>query len=299
MSFNNDVINICLATDSNYVQHAGAVIASTLKHAAKDDQLAFYIIEDQLSDDDKSQLLQLKQIKSCIIDFIQPDYAKFPEGKFLKYISRATLLRLQVAELLPDCNRVIYLDCDIVVIGSLKELWDSDLGNNLAAGAADYNSKVQEHSEAVGCKSTYVNAGALLFDLEKMRTENISEKYLTVAEQLGTKATLLDQDIINVTMDGRILPVPLKWNLSTGYFKRRYNYQYYSDEEIIAAVKSPVILHFSGKKKPWIFKRSRHPFWPEYFSALKDTPWHKCTWMVLVKKIFFPTQPNKGPAGIK
>ena len=126
---NNDCINVCVATDKNYLQHAGAVIASILKHASQDDILTFYILQDNLDEEDRKNLRKLSSLKSCEFEFVTPDFNNLPEGKFLKYISQASLLRLQLSDLLPDVDRIIYLDCDVIAMSSLQELWQTPTGD--------------------------------------------------------------------------------------------------------------------------------------------------------------------------
>lgn len=292
-----DCINVCLATDKNYLQFAGAVIASILKNAAHNDNLVFYILQDSLEDIDRNKLIELNKIKQCEFRFITPDFSNLPNGKFLKYITRASLLRLQLPDLLPDVERIIYLDCDVIVMTSLRELWETPTGKAIGAGAADYNSGLSDHQKSIGCNElTYINSGVFVFNLEIARKENITVKFLETANDLKERATLLDQDIINVTLGEKRHILPLKWNLATGYFKRQYDVQYYSEQEIAEAVNEPGILHFSGKKKPWKWRRCRHAFWFEYFNAIKNTPWHKDYLKGLLKKVLYPYSQGTGPA---
>ena len=279
------------------MQYAGAVIASILKHASEDDLLTFYILQDGLNEEDRETVRKLNSLKPCKFEFITPDLTKLPKGKFLKYISQASLLRLQLPELLPELERIIYLDCDVIVMSSLKELWNTQTGDAVGAGAADYNSDLEEHQKSICCDGfTYINSGVFLFNLDLARKNNTVAAFFETAAELKERATLLDQDIINAALKGKIHILPLKWNLATGYFKRRYDVQYYSDEEIIEAVKSPGILHFSGKKKPWSWCRCRHAFWFEYFNAVKKTPWTGSYWRGVIKKILFPYRRSAGPA---
>ena len=294
---NNDCINVCLATDRNYLQYAGAVIASILKNASEDDSLTFYILQDNLNEEDRNKIRKLNSLKACEFRFITPDLTNLPKGKFLKYISQASLLRLQLPDLLPDVKRIIYLDCDVIVTSSLHELWNTPTGDAIGAGVADYNSGMEEHQKSIGSDGfTYINSGVFLFNLDLARKNNTVAAFFETAAELKERATLLDQDIINVALKGKIHILPLKWNLATGYFKRRYDVQYYSDEEIMEAVKSPGILHFSGKKKPWSWNRCRHAFWLEYFNAIKKTPWAGNCWRGIIKKILFPYRKSAGPA---
>ncbi len=294
---NNDCINVCLATDKNYIQHAGAVIASILKHAAPEDELAFYILHEELTEQELKKIRALKAIRPCTFKFIVPELDNFQELKAHKYISHAALFTLQLPNLLPDVNRLIYVDCDLVVVTSLRELWETDIGDAIIGAVADYNSDLEEKQKSIGCEGfVYINSGAFIFNLDLARKNNTVASFLDTAADLKERATLLDQDVINAALKGKIYVLPLKWNLSTGYFKRKYEVQYYSDKEIIEAVKNPGVLHFSGKKKPWSWRRCRHAFWFEYFKAIKNTPWGSAYWSGIIKKVLFPYRKSSGPA---
>ena len=294
---NNDCINVCLATDKNYLQHAGAVIASILKHAAPEDQLFFYILHENLNEQDLEKLRSLAVIKPCAFKFIVPKLGNVPELKAHKYISQAALFTLQLPNLLPDIDRLIYVDCDLVVVTSLGELWKTDIGDAIIGAVADYNSDLLEKQKSIGCEGfVYINSGAFIFNLALARKSNTVTAFLETAADLKERATLLDQDVINAAIKGKIFILPLKWNISTGYFKRKYEMQHYSDEEITEAVRYPGIVHFSGKKKPWSWCRCRHAFWFEYFNAIKGTPWRKAYWQGIIKKVLYPYNKSTGPA---
>jgi lipopolysaccharide biosynthesis glycosyltransferase len=292
-------INVCLATDQNYVKYAAAVIASILKHAENDDELFFYILEDGLTDKGRQNVSDLKRIKDCDIYFIAPDISKLPKTKIINHISRASFFRLQLPNLLPDIARIIYLDCDMIVRSSLRELWDTDLENFIAAGVADYCANLVNHSKLIGCEhSVYITAGMGLLDLDKARKENLALQFMQTAEKLGDSATEHDQDIINATLKNKIKILPLKWNLTLGYYKRNYGLPYYSESVIAEAANNAAIVHFSGATKPWKWGRAKHPYWFEYYKALLGTKWQNEIWRGVVKKVFLPHKKGTGPAAL-
>lgn len=133
-------INICLACDDNYSQYAGVLIASILTNAQEDDDLAIYILDDGISETHKNEILSLKSIKDCEINFICVNKDMFSEYKdvgTIGYISFATFYRLKLPSMLPNIKRIIYLDCDMVVCSSLKELYNSDIKDCCIGGCLD------------------------------------------------------------------------------------------------------------------------------------------------------------------
>lgn len=268
------MINVCLSADNNYAPYAGVVIASILANANSNDELSFYVLDGNISDENKEKIQSLKSIKNCNINFVPVDESKFEDYKNLtthSYISLATYYRLKLSELLnKDVEKVIYLDCDMVVNSSLSELFNTDLGNNYMAGVIDIRVKYKPKWK----NKIYVNAGMLLMDLDKIRKDNIENKFLNYTKEHFDEIKAGDQDIINFTLDGKIKIVDDLWNVQVSSFLSRSNF-----------TKHPKIIHFVAKKKPWIFGSSGY-FKEKYFKYSQLTPWaypnnEKFKWTVL------------------
>lgn len=162
----NTKINICLACDDNYARYAAVVIASILKNAKQNDNLCIYILDGGIEEQNKEKILSLKNIKDCEINFVKIDNEMFSEYLAIKthsYISIPTYYRLKLPTLLPNVEKIIYFDCDIVVNTSLRELFKVDMGDCVVVGVHDLK------KSAVKKNSTYVNAGMLMFDIKKWR----------------------------------------------------------------------------------------------------------------------------------
>ena len=250
-------INVCLACDDNYSKYAGVVIASILANANPKDRLNFYILDGGISEDNKQKIQSLKFIKDCEINFITIDESMFEEYKVvptLQHISFATFYRLKLTTLLPEVDKVIYLDCDMVAVSSLKNLFETDFENNYACGVRDIGKKLLRKNP------NYVNAGMLFFNLNLMRKDRVEEKYLDYIKS-GQRLRYADQDIINGTMLGRIKIVDEEWNVQSSNFTNRSSY-----------TNNPRIIHFIAKRKPWMwasFSYHRNLF----FKYLQLTPW--------------------------
>lgn len=250
-------INVCLACDDNYSKYAGVVIASILANANPKDRLNFYILDGGISEDNKQKIQSLKFIKDCEINFITIDESMFEEYKVvptLQHISFATFYRLKLTTLLPEVDKVIYLDCDMVAVSSLKNLFETDFENNYACGVIDIGKKLLRKNP------NYVNAGMLFFNLNLMRKDRVEEKYLDYIKS-GQRLRYADQDIINGTMLGRIKIVDEEWNVQSSNFTNRSSY-----------TNNPRIIHFIAKRKPWMwasFSYHRNLF----FKYLQLTPW--------------------------
>lgn len=266
-------INICLACDDNYAKYAGVVIASIMKNSESDEILNFYILDGGISDDNKSKFNELKTIKNCNIEFVQIDESMFEDYKKVathKYISIATYYRLRLATLLPNIKRIVYFDCDMVINASLKELFYTELGDNVIAGVKDINKRMLEQNP------NYINAGMVLFDLEKIREENIEQKFYDYTNEHFETIKVGDQEIINEVLKNRIKIVDDNWNVQSSNFINRSSY-----------ISNPKVIHYVARKKPWHFASfSYHRDY--YFKYLQLTPWKLSS-----KELFYWTKVNQ------
>lgn len=251
-------INVCLACDDNYGKYAGVVIASVLANSKDDESLNFYILDGGISESKKTEILSLKSIKDCKIEFVQIEESMFEDYKKVathKYISIATYYRLRLATLLPEVERIIYFDCDMVVNSSLNNLFNVELGENIIAGVRDINKRMLQQNPS------YINAGMVLFDLNKIREENIEQKFYDYTNENFETIKMGDQTIINEVLKGRIKIVEDEWNVQSSNFTNRSSY-----------TKHPYIIHYVAKRKPWHFGSfSVHR--QLYFKYLQMTPW--------------------------
>ena len=251
-------INVCLACDDNYAKYAGVVIASALANSSDDERLIFYILDGGIKEEHKSDILQLKSIKDCEINFVEVQEELFEDYKQIKthnYITIATYYRLKLPTLLKDVGRVIYLDCDMVVNSDLKELFNTEMEDSAVAGVIDINKRM------VRKNPNYVNAGMLVMDINNMKAQKLEQKFLDYTQANINNIKMGDQQIINDVLKGQIKIVSDEWNVQSSNFTNRSSYTH-----------NPKIIHYVSKKKPWHFASfSYHR--DLYFKYLQMTPW--------------------------
>lgn len=254
----NNKINICLACDDNYSKYAGVVVSSVLASANLNDKICVYILDGGVEESNKEKILSLKNIKDCEINFIKMDNDLFKEYMTIKthaYLSVAAYYRLKMPSILPDVDRIIYFDCDVVVNSSLKELFNTDLGECIIAGVRDIDKR------KLRVNPNYVNSGVLLFDLKKMKELNIEKQFVDWTVEHIAEIKLGDQEIINEVLKNKIKIVNDEWNVQSSNFVNRSSY-----------TNNPRIIHFVSKNKPWHFGSfSYHKDY--YFKYLQLTPW--------------------------
>lgn len=172
---------------------------------------------------------------------------------------------------MPSLNKVIYFDCDYVINTSLNELYNMDISDYYLAGVHDIKKKMLIKNP------TYVNAGMLIFNLEKMREFKIENEFLSWTMENLENITCGDQEIINEVCKGNIKILNDEWNVQSSNFTNRSCF-----------TQNPKGIHFISKKKPWHFASySYHKDY--YFKYLQLTPWAlngiKKFWWLYVNKL--------------
>lgn len=276
-------IKIVSASDSRYIQHLAVTFVSLLENTSKKKEIELFVIDGGLSPKDKD-LLRLCILRyGCSLKFltIEPSlYEKFPQSPSA---STATYFRIFVPELLDtNIDKVIYLDCDIVVRGDISELWDLDISEYFLAAVEDCGiehagmyTAVIKKKLGMQRRDKYFNAGVLVMNLKKMREDNTSGKVSKFLVENPEKAAFADQDGLNVILKNQWLELALEWNQQGAHCELFEKKQIISDS-MYRAVKAPKLIHYTTtyyiNTKPWHFK-DMHPFKEEYYKYLDNTPW--------------------------
>lgn len=251
-------VNVCLACDDNYAKYAGVTVASILANAKQDDLINVYILDGGVSEKSKAEILSLDKIHKCNISFItinNNDYKDFENIKTHSYISIPTFYRLKIASLFPNLNKIIYLDCDVIVNSAISELFNINIEDFAAAGVKDLNKKLVRQNP------NYVNAGVMLINLDYWRKYNVESELLNFTKNNIDKISLGDQEIINCCLSDKIKIIDDEWNVQSSNFTNRSSYTH-----------SPKIIHFVSGKKPWHWASfSYHK--KLYYKYLQLTPW--------------------------
>lgn len=182
----------------------------------------------------------------------------------------AAAYRLLLPELLPEYDKVLYADCDMVVQNDLAALFrEVDMGDHYLAGVAEATLDFQlPHMEAIGCTpGTYINSGFLIMNLDQLRQDKMVEKFMAAA----SAAFLLfpDQDVLNQLCKGRILYLAPYHNAIRTFYLPQYKQAFlnYYTEQDWQAVQRHGNIHYTGGK-PWKTFTVRFEDWWSYHAQL-------------------------------
>ena len=260
-----NVIRICFSSDDRYAQHLGVTIASVLKNKSEDEDIECYVIDGGISEKNKRNLQSLNKISKFRLKFLNINKKLFKNCpfNFPSHLSYATYYRLIFANLLPDLDKILYLDSDLIVKSSLKELWSTDIEDVYFAGVKDILFK--QNAKRLKLKK-YCNTGVLLLNLKKLRAKNMSSKFLKYIEYNNDKIVWHDQDVLNSVCKNGIKYLDKKWNAQTGEYPECFSSGFNKNAN------EAVIVHYIGHLKPWDYKANQ-PFRHLYFKYLRLTKW--------------------------
>ena len=192
-------------------------------------------------------------------------------------ITRAAYFRLYITSLLPpSINKALYLDGDVIVRHSLKELWNMDLTGYALAAVHDMREGTTERYEGLGYSKSlgYFNSGVLLINLSYWRQHQVTKLFDEFMRDRGENIRFHDQDVLNYIFREQKMTLPIKYNLQDGFLwkKPEYDWSRYG-EEVMAARKDPVIVHFTREIKPWRYSYDPNPFRSTFLKYQKMTKW--------------------------
>lgn len=266
-------MNIVCATDHNYVQHCCVMLASFFENNPKGEH-AVYLLTESL---DKSDLDFIQKVVNSyrgrfFYYFIDSQLLINCPIKVTDHLSIATYNRLFMAALLPDdVDKVLYLDCDIIVNSNIDELWETPLEDNYVVAAVDeMGCCAGDVHERLGfdAKYGYFNAGVLLVNLHYWRKHNMTSAFLEYIEHNLDKLNAHDQDVLNAFFYDKVIHVSLAWNVELIFYFYGIIKKFNFDRGLRYVLRHPKILHFTWKPKPWE-PSCQHPFRINYYRYLK------------------------------
>lgn len=252
-------INIVLATDDNYAQHATVAMTSVLVNSKHRENIRFFVINDNISPSKQIKILESIDDLGGKVLFVEANENALNDVYVSGNITRATYLRLDISNILPKgIHKAIYIDCDLLVYQDIYDLWSIDLQGRPLAATEDFGilssktkSKEKERNLAWNRTYSYFNAGVLLINLELWRSEDYGSKLINLATSRNFRHH--DQDTLNLVFMNNWKLVDLKWNVIPPVFNMSMGVVL--NEEIrmkaIDALDDVAILHYAGGYKPW------------------------------------------------
>lgn len=250
-------MNILVTLDSNYVEQLIVMLTSLLMSNINE-TFDVYVANSSLNDEDFSLINNCVDSERCKIINVKITDDVFGDAPITDRYPKEMYYRIFAACYLPkELDRILYLDPDLVIINSIDDLYNMNLGNNFFAAASHVHRNLKIINEIrldMPEDSTYINSGVMLLNLNELRSRQSIQEVYDYIENYKLFLVLPDQDVLNGVYADRTVHIdPLIYNLSERYLNfynaNPININNKKDMRWIAHNTS--IIHYCGRKKPW------------------------------------------------
>lgn len=228
---------ICFASDASYLPHFATALASI---ADKSPQYDIFLFGEKLPENQHVKIMQFAEKLHLNLSVVYVDDTKLGAFDETDRITRATWIRVLIPQLISsEYQRMLYLDCDVVVVEPLDSLFNTEMGDFAVAAVLNGYSKVNDSEKLrldMPKEAPYFNTGVLLIDLARWQKRDYSDSILDYAKNNTDKLKFADQSAINFICRNDILSI-----------SETYNYGIDENADTI------VIIHLY-LVKPWLFK---------------------------------------------
>ena len=298
-------ISCVFATDNNYVPYLSIAIQSIVENSDSNNMYGIYVLEENLTNANKRKL-KFQEKENLKITFVNIKYLidKYRTIFHLHdYVTVATYFRFFIPELFKNFDKLIYLDCDLVINCDIANLYNINLKNKIVACVQDiqilswnYKKQISKQDKKYYLEilrlneiDNYFNAGVMVFDIKKLRDFEFTQKCIKFLKKIKTPK-FADQCILNSILCNNVMLLDFKWNFQNAIAYSKYSINDYKnivkDEyvpNLIGASNAPYIMHYICIK-PWddIDLVNGEFFW----KYARKSPYYETIYLSLLKNNF-------------
>ncbi len=256
---NKKEIPVVFAVDDNYAPFLSVALNSILTNLSINYFLKVYVLNTGLSKYNEEKIKTLAEQYSQDVDVEYVDITERLNGLLDKmhvrdYYTTAIYYRIFIPSLFPEYEKIIYIDCDIVMLADISKLYNVDLQDNIVAAVheeamSSYDCFGRYSEEFLDVpKMDYFNSGLLVINTKEYKKQKIEEKFIKL--MLNHKFEVApDQDYLNVLLKGKVKLLDVGWN------KTPIPEKVFNDNDL-------KVIHYKLNFKPWHYKGIKYE---EYF----------------------------------
>lgn len=277
-------MNVMYASDDNYAWLMGISMISLFENNKESEEINVFLFGDKIQEENEKKLFEIARQYNRNFQIIDVNELQLPSKLYNQRYPKSAYSRLFAYNLLPkDISKIIYLDCDIIVVGSIQDLYDRDVTDVAFMAVQDFLSNGYKKKIGIKNTDTYINTGVMLLNLDKFRELPITERIEKFVNKYSAAICHADQDIFNGIFQGEFSVLPPYYNVMTQM--NQYSYEqlirtwnpshYYSEKDIEAAKAHPRIYHYTAcltDIRPW-FANSKVKNAHEFDKYMQMSPW--------------------------
>ena len=247
-------IDITCSTDENYAQHCLAMLCSLYDNNKAHDVYS-HILINELEEETKKEFFKLSNRYGNTTKFysINNDILKNVNRRENSPVSIATYYRVMLPELLDtSIKKVFYLDCDVIVLKDISELFNINLDGFGVAAIKDPTPANNYHRSIMGLQldDRAFCAGVMMINLEYWRENNAQQALLDYSNTKQKKVVLEDQDALNYVFRRHWFKLPYKFGKTP--FSIYPAEQETKMADALEFAYDPAIIHYASGNKPWL-----------------------------------------------
>ncbi|MEO7368278.1 MAG: glycosyltransferase family 8 protein [Gemmatimonadaceae bacterium] len=267
-------VNLACASNLAYAIPLTVMLRSAVDSLSPDRELVAWIVDDGLGPSNRKRIEESLPTRARI-EWLAPARSNLNGLPLWGRMPATTYHKLTIAELLPEhLRKAIWLDCDMLVLADLAELWSMPMhGSQLLAVRDTLVPTVASRfgidafaDVGLDGSSPYFNAGMMVFDPQEWRNSHVASFAVEYLKEFHSRVFFWDQEALNAVLASRWKEVDDKWNWSATLDRlspKRNREHANGDHRIV---------HFSGNIKPWVVRERMH-FDSRYFEILDKTSW--------------------------
>lgn len=272
---NRETIHVLCTPDNGFALPYGVMLTSLFENNS-DCHFCIWIVTDKLSANNVKHFEETASYYHAELHtiYINKGYYPYLPLKENEPFTENGYYRVFAADLLPNSiSKVLYLDGDMIVLGNIKELWQTNIEKYSLAGVVDVHDRI--HAKRLKMQGRYINSGMLLLNLDYHREYKLVDKYKERLKYIHfhrDEFVFHDQDIFNYVCDGSIKYLSLRNNLMTSFLIEGVDLQEFNNDSSDKLSVSQCIIHYTGYPKPWVTHYYGLPLaseWKYYYQLSK------------------------------
>lgn len=288
---------VCLASNQKYLPYAAVVISSILHNGSPDRRYDIIMMSKDMTAESRRALeLIADGYPGASVRILDMNFADgwFDTGTSSYYTTETNYRLMIMSELFSEYERVIYVDCDTVVLQDIMQLTETDMKGCPLAACRDYSMYLMQCAgspvfyeqvpysvenycrEVLGLEGYegYFNAGVTMFDLPRCFERNLDvHKAVHILQE--KRYIYHDQDVLNIMFEHQFCNLDVRWNYIHDY-EKYLNYPKAVQAGLYQKVhrEKPAVVHYIGGAKPWNYAPVplEHLFWKEADYLMKKDP---------------------------
>ena len=264
------VISIAMASNDYYVIPTVTAITSLMENSNRTTHYNIYLLHGPgLREIGKERLSYVeKKYRNCRLIFIDMK-DEYIDAQTTAWIPMESYYRLLLPNLIPNVDRIIWLDGDVLVLKDLTEMYSIDMNGYFLKGQLDTFPHLADRYGVYN--DHYICAGVLLMNLKEMRKDHLQEQYMNFISNNKNNLLQHDQTVINVVGYKKTGILPAKYGIFNSITELKYIKEFiktlrspekYTVSDYVRGIETPTIAHLV--LKPWKKKEKYFSLWWEY-----------------------------------